>query len=329
MTLAAVSTSPRASARPGMGLLAAAVLAGLLPALLSSGLLTLPRMAELCAEVVWFCFHTLTTIDNPLHWFPFLLLAAGMLWAAKRRLGPAWRALRSIRRYPQRTLRSTDPLRPLCVRHGLERRTRILLGDPPVHAFTAGFLRPTMYVSERLQRELAPDELEAVVLHEGHHLRARDPGRCALATLVADLLFWLPLARAGAERFLLRVELTADDAAAVRPASLARAIVKVASLTTAARVPRAALALAGTREGHLELRVKRLLGAAVGPELPPWPRRTLLTSALAVFLLWLVGLGASVSHSLHEADHRRHAATSEVGHQPGEVGSAHAPEHTP
>jgi hypothetical protein len=304
-------------------------LAGLLPPVLSSGVLTLPRVAELCAEVVWFCFHALTKIDDPLHWFPFLLLGAGVLRAAKRRLGPAWRALGSIRRYPQRAPRSTDPIGPLCARHGLERRTRILLGDPPVHAFTAGFLRPTIYVSERLQRELAPDELEAVVLHERHHLRARDPGRCALATLVADLLFWLPFARAGAQRFLLRVELTADDAAATRPTSLARAIVKVASITTAARAPRAALALAGSRGGHLELRVKRLLGTAGGAELPPWPRRTLLTSALAVLLLWLVGLGASVSHSLHEAGHSQHATASEVGHQAGEVGSAHAPEHTP
>jgi hypothetical protein len=308
--------------------MAAAVLAGLLPAMLSSGLVTLPRIAELCADAVWFCFHALTTIDDPLHWFPFLLLGAGVLRAAKRRVGPAWRALGGIRRYPQRALCSTDPIHPLCVRHELEQRTRILLGDPPVHAFTAGFLRPTIYVSERLQRELAPDELESVVLHEGHHLRARDPGRCALATLVADLLFWLPLARAGAERFLLRVELIADDAAAARPTSLARAIVKVASLTMPARPPRAALALAGSREGQLELRVKRLLGAA-GAELPPWPRRTLLTSGLAVLLLWLVGLGASVSHSLHEAGHPRDATASEVGHEPGEFGSPHGPEHMP
>ena len=310
-------TSSRLTIPPEVGLLVAVLLAGVVPAVLSSGVVPLPRMAELCAEALWFCLHLLTRIDDPLHWFPFLLLAAGVAWAMKRRVGPAWRALRSIRNYPQRPVRSTDPVRGLCERVGLEDRVCILVGDPPVHAFTAGLLRPTIYLSERLQRELAPDELEAVVLHEGHHLRARDPGRCAVATVVADLFFWIPLARAWADRFLLRVELSADDAAAARPTSLARAIVKVASLTAVGPVPGMALPLAGAQGGYLELRVRRLLATAGNPDVAPWPRRTLFTSVFAVAILWLVGIGASISHSMHEADHPSETQTSQVAEHTG------------
>ena len=59
-------------------------------------------------------------------------------------------------------------------------------------AFTAGLLRPRIYVSACLVGELAPDELQAVVLHERRHQQRHDPLRCWLVEVVLSSAFWLP-----------------------------------------------------------------------------------------------------------------------------------------
>lgn len=58
-------------------------------------------------------------------------------------------------------------------------------------AFTAGLLRPRIYLSSALLRALSPDELEATLLHEATHVTRRDPLRCWLVELIVWSA-WLP-----------------------------------------------------------------------------------------------------------------------------------------
>lgn len=83
------------------------------------------------------------------------------------------------------------------------------------HAFCAGLLRARVYLSTGAIAALSADELDAVLAHEAHHARMRDPLRVLAVRVVADALFFLPAARGLAERYAALAELAAD-AAAVR-----------------------------------------------------------------------------------------------------------------
>ena len=56
-----------------------------------------------------------------------------------------------------------------------------VVNDSSPEAFCAGFLRPRVYVSRGAVELLTPDELRAVLQHEHHHWRMRDPLRLASA----------------------------------------------------------------------------------------------------------------------------------------------------
>lgn len=109
---------------------------------------------------------------------------------------------------------------------------RLLPLDAAV-AFTAGLLRPHIYVSAALLRRVSGPELEATLLHELAHVRRRDPLRCWLVELAVWSLWfprtsWLGLAHRAAR------ESRADAMAAAgmgddRP--LLRALFKIDALS--------------------------------------------------------------------------------------------------
>jgi hypothetical protein len=88
-----------------------------------------------------------------------------------------------------------------------------VISDPRPQAFCAGYLRPAVYVSQRTVDLLADDQLEAVLAHEHHHLRVRDPLRFACARILGKALFFVPVLRALGERYSDVAELGADEAA--------------------------------------------------------------------------------------------------------------------
>ena len=201
---------------------------------------------------------------------------------------------------------------PARVRAALRRSLRrgLVAAAPPLRAAAvaspqvAGWRRPWLLVPHRLADTLAPDELEAVLLHELAHVRRGDLRWNLLQRVVLSLLWFHPVAwrlQAGVARERERC----CDALAVRhgasPAALARALVKLAESAMQARtppVPRLALAVSGG-DGLLER-----VGALVGPEVPsePLPARrrvalALMASAACVLAL-AAGRAASVDPSL-------------------------------
>jgi hypothetical protein len=92
-------------------------------------------------------------------------------------------------------------------------RAHVVDDDAP-QAFCIGLLAPRIYVSRATLELLADDEHAAVLAHEAHHARRRDPLRLLVARALAEGLFFLPAVRRLPERYAALAELAADDAAA-------------------------------------------------------------------------------------------------------------------
>lgn len=100
------------------------------------------------------------------------------------------------------------PLKPL----PQDPRVKVI-ADPHPQAFCAGFLHPTVYVSQRTIELLTDSEFEAVLAHEHHHRRVRDPLRLACGRILSEALFFVPVLRPLCDRYSDLAELSADRAA--------------------------------------------------------------------------------------------------------------------
>lgn len=206
-------------------------------------------------------------------------------WATVVLVRLTWRGaseLVAIRRQARSLARGSEAIE-LCTA-GEALSVRLLAIDGAV-AFSAGLLRPRIYVSTGLLRRVSGPELEATLLHERAHVRRRDPLRCWLVELgVWSLWFpgtsWLGFAHRAARESradTLTARAMGDD----RP--LLRALFKVDALSA---VPgRCGL----TTERERALRQVRNHGLAVGAR----ERAALvlgLSLVVAMMLVAVVGL---------------------------------------
>jgi Zn-dependent protease with chaperone function len=134
----------------------------------------------------------------------------------------------------------------------------VVIADPRPQAFCAGYLRPRVYISQAALDLLSDAELQAVLAHEHHHRRVRDPLRLASGRILTQALFFLPALRALFGRYSDLAELNADGAA-VRTGAGGRAA-----------LASALLALDASGAGISPERVDSLLGGAVGWQRPWW-----------------------------------------------------------
>jgi len=138
-----------------------------------------------------------------------------------------WRAVRSLRRQ-RRVARRLGAL-PVIERRRVGPHAIAIVADPRPVAFCAGLRRPAVFVTTGVLERLAPDELLAVVEHEAHHVRRRDPLRLLVAQTLADA-FALPSLRDLPERQHATADLAADAAAvaaAGSPRPLAAAMLRL------------------------------------------------------------------------------------------------------
>ena len=127
----------------------------------------------------------------------------------------------------------------------------ILVDDDEPRAFCAGLLRPQIFLSTGTLRQLRDDELAAVLAHEEHHRRRRDPLRIAVARVFGHAFFFLPILNRLSDRYCAMAELAADDAA-VRTAPGGSATLASALLSFSATAhPHGAVGIAPERVDHL------------------------------------------------------------------------------
>lgn len=172
----------------------------------------------------------------------------------------------------------------LAVTMGIGERLQVL-DETAAYAFCAGLLRPRVYASRGLLSALSPQEVEAVLRHEAHHLQRRDPLRLFFLGLAQRLAAPFPAARVLLDRARVEIELAADRAALqeVPVEVLASALIKVAGARPAA--PPLASAAGLTPD---QARVAALLGRPVAIHLD-------VRDALVTVLVLLI-VGAVVGH---------------------------------
>lgn len=208
-----------------------------------------------------------------------LLVGGGTLSAwLLRTLFLVFRTDRLVRELPKQDC--PPDLREAVARTGGSRAVCIA-SDRPL-AFCAGILDPQIYLSRGLVEQLRPAELDAVLLHELHHCRRRDPFRYAVAVALKDICFYLPVLGWLAQYLRENAELRADRAAIVgagRP-PLAGALWALGSAAGAPAI--AAFA------GAAELRVAQVLG-------DPLPRRRPERSLVLASGVGILSLVATVT----------------------------------
>jgi Zn-dependent protease with chaperone function len=207
-----------------------------------------------------------------------LLLALAAVGAAviAIALRASWRQLRDYRRF----VRGIAVLGPLPGHPGIN-----VIDDPAPHAFCAGYLRPSIYVSTGALAILSDDELAAVLAHEDHHRTLRDPLRLAFSRILSQALFFLPVLPSLGDRYRDLAEERADDAA-VRAAGDAAPLAS-ALLAFDAAAPR------GT-SGISPGRVDSLLGRPSGWQLPSsLVALSLATLSVLTVLVWRASAAAS------------------------------------
>ncbi len=168
---------------------------------------------------------------------------------------------------------------------------RVLIIDSVrMHAFCAGLVRPRIYLSAAAANQLTEAQLAAVVAHEAHHARRRDPLRILLLTVLGDALFFLPSLVRLRQRYVELAEIAADQAAldAVDdPSHLAAALLQFGDCEAPGVV------------GIDPERVDHLLGSAPSWEMPASViASTLLTVAALLALVVTTAATAASQTSL-------------------------------
>ncbi len=238
-------------------------------------------------------------LDAWLHWLARILILVGLVHVLVRRIVP----------FTVFRLRMGDaeiaPPEPGTRLFEVGRRCncltslRVLPRRHGAAAFTAGLLKPRIYVSELLVEVLDDRELEALLLHELQHCRSRDPARALVVTTLVDLVWWLPLARALERRVMTKIEFAADDAGArVGRGSLASAILKVARFHVAPPAPSGAVSF--VPGAGVAVRVRRLLGDSEYPSKWPLDQSRIRATFVVLCGLWALGLTAYGTHHAHQ-----------------------------
>jgi Zn-dependent protease with chaperone function len=146
----------------------------------------------------------------------------------------------------------------------------LVIDDERPQAFCAGFFHPRVYVSSGAVASLDETALDAVLAHEAHHVRRRDPLRLAVGRVLARALFFVPGLAGLVRRQQDLAELGADESAMNASADSRSALAR-AMLTFSESSP---------TDGSVGIdpgRVDHLLG-----EPPSWRFPTLLCLAAAV-----------------------------------------------
>lgn len=220
----------------GLGLGILALIFALASSAISLGPTSLSTVWEACQRI----FPSLGAVG----WLEVALSSVALaglglgLHSAARQIADTRRYLRSM----TLTGRSVD----------IEGTTCLVIARSDVHAFCAGLLHPRVYLSRGAVGALSSAELRAVVAHERHHCRRRDPLRLLAVRALADALFFLPTLKRMTVRYTNLMELAADEAAVEalgERSALARALLRFGG---AASQGLAVARIAPERVDHLE-----------------------------------------------------------------------------
>jgi bla regulator protein blaR1 len=127
----------------------------------------------------------------------------------------------------------------------------LVIRDERPHALCAGLLRPQVYVSTGAVAMLDEATLQAVLAHERHHARRRDPLRLAAGRVLARSVFFVPGLRELVSRQQALAELSADESAVSAAEGNRSALARAMLMFSDASVPDSAVGIDPARVDHL------------------------------------------------------------------------------
>lgn len=154
----------------------------------------------------------------------------------------------------------------------------VVVHDDVPLAYCYGLLRPKICYSTGLMQLLTKEEFQAVLLHEGLHARRHDPLKVFIARAFSTAFSFLPLSREVRDRYLVWLEVRADQEVIrlLGIKDLALALVKLLQPT-----PMMGLEAAVSQLNPTEERIKRLLNPGAGfPDVLVLRRQSLATLGL-------------------------------------------------
>lgn len=164
-------------------------------------------------------------------------------------------------------------------------REVVLVPSARALAFCGGLRRPRIHLSSRTLELLDHRQLDAVIAHEEHHVRRRDPLRLAARLLLGRALFFLPGLATLSARLEELSEQAADEHAIRAARGDARPLVGALLAFDAVAAPATA--------GISPARVDRLVGPGARWPLPG--RQIVLSAAVLAALAALLAASASAS----------------------------------
>lgn len=234
------------------------------------------------------CLIALHELLAPLHETFHVLLWIGLGYATFDRARAVLRLRGTLGLLNDRAPALREPIALGAAQAGVPLRFLRVVPGLPTPAFTAGWIRPLIYISAELDSTFSIEQLAAIIAHEDAHRRRRDPLRLSVLRFLACVLFYLPALRRLADDMADEAEIDADDEAACRyvdPLILASAIVDLASypglLGTAA--------VGFHRPELLERRVRRLAGEDA-PVRTHVTGRSLGVAAALLIAVWSSGI---------------------------------------
>ncbi|MEM8996791.1 MAG: M56 family metallopeptidase, partial [Acidobacteriota bacterium] len=217
----------------------------------------------------------------------------GVLALALRHAGGLLR-IHGLRRRARPVADGPAGIARLCARLGLRRRVPLYETDDVDSPLVIGFVKPAVLVPPAAFFGLAPQQLEAILLHELAHIRRFDAWANLFQVSFETLFFYHPAVWWLSGQIRELREHCCDDIAVAHigePLLYAQALAAVEEMRPRTQAPAAAFAL-GAAGGSLLRRIRRL----VQPELAPSRRvrrpggRGVVTTALAAALA--VGVAA-------------------------------------
>lgn len=248
-------------------------------------------------NLLWLCNHWMSRMG----WMSvghFLLLLVLLTFA-----GTSW--LLSVRMIQTRAamakLRSMENhiwSERLNARYEYLRRPRFLVVEQssPV-AFTIGLWRPCIVLSTGLLHMLDPEEEEAVVYHEVHHLWHRDPLKTTLLSVFAAMMPYIPVLKHTSQQYRIVREILADNEAIERTGNavgIGSALLKLLRACSPTTVEsRTQIIQSSFADTSVNVRISRLLDPERDVKLR-LPRYAILISAtvfllLSILFVWSIG----------------------------------------
>lgn len=220
---------------------------------------------DFCRSVFVFCTGYGDVIKIAILWAGAAIPLAGLIYGVCKGLKGAVGAHLAVKRLPL---------------YDRSKSVVLIKDDNARTAFTHGLLRPRVYISTGLLKGFDRDEVKAVLKHELHHRRRRDPFKFLILSILSDSFFYIPLVKELVKRVRAKREHDADDSVKDPEGRLCLA----GALVKAARFNRAAVPASLTGLDPVTARVKRLVEGREARLNAPSFKAVLVSSAMTLMV---------------------------------------------